>query len=118
MFTLDFVTENNKKEAIEILRKHGNRINFAHALEDGSLTEDNFDYSDLDTVEDDYPCVILDGGNGPYDAYVLAVKVNTENEIEILVLDPEENYTEWVSVATCCSYSENDVYLTIDNYDR
>jgi len=115
MFTLDFVTENNKKEAIEILRKNGGRINFASALDNGAH-EDEFDNSDID-VNDDLPCVILDCGNGPFDAYVLAVEVTNDN-VDILIYDPEENHTEWVDTSACCSYSENDVYLTIDTYNK
>jgi len=115
MFTLDFVTENNKKEAIEILHKNGGRINFASALDNG-IDDFEFNNSNID-VNDDLPAVLLDCGCGPFDAYVLAARV-IDDTIDILTYDPEENYIEWVETAACCSYSENDVYLTIDNYDK
>ena len=113
MHTLDFVIENNKKEAIEILMNHKGRINFASGLDKG-IHDNTFKNSDID-VNDDLPTVILDCGNGPFDNHVLAAEVVNDN-IEILVLDPEENRTEWIEVSICCSYSENDVYLTIENF--
>ena len=115
MFTLDFVTEKNKREAIEILLRNGGQINFASALDNG-VSEDTFCNADID-VDDDLPCIIVDYGNGPQDAYVLAAMVVDDN-INILTYDPEENHTEWVETSVCCSYSENDVYLTIDSYDE
>lgn len=105
-YITDIVLE-NKKEAYDLLKKAGGRIDFAVGLDE---------YENFDDVGDS-PSVILDG-ESIVDGLALAVRVGVEpNTIDFLAYDLDlEDNIGWLMTDRCLSNSENEIYLAIEGW--
>lgn len=117
MKRLDNILEENRQEALDILKKNNGLIIFTDNLTEKEVMSDEEPEFYNSDVDDDgcLPCVTVYGEEEPVDCYVLAVRVK-EDDLEFLVFDPEAQYTFWCSPTECIGYSENDVYFSIENF--
>lgn len=113
--------EENKKDAVAIINKYGGRIDFVDVQHgavdlDGSFDDDEDDWlGNIDEVN--VPIVLMEFDGFPYkDVAVLSVKTNG-SDIEVLayVIDTEM-VVGWKSVKKCYFYSENNVFMFIEEF--
>ena len=101
-----FINE-NKKEAYELLKNNGGRIDFINDPEREDIDSDEV------FKNENLPWVGLPNGNGVADYAVLAAECDGDG-FSILVYNTEENCSEgWQTDAECIYGSENYVYTAI-----
>jgi len=115
------VINENRNEAYDLIKGLGGRIDFVEDIIKGT-TDDSEDDWQGDPNEHSLPWVVVGYDEGLIDTAVLAVKCGERNElpngdIEFLAFDVEagECYG-WISYATCCSNTENEVYMFIEEW--
>lgn len=118
MKNLSLIVEENKREAIDLLKQHGGRIDFV----EGIIHNNPDDYEEDDFLGDvkDYGCPIVaaEGCEATEDCYVLSAVYNKDNDsIDVWIRDVQTE-GEILDFWTDCSfanYSEDDVYQCIYN---
>lgn len=103
----------NRNEAYNLIKDRGGKINFFDLnISNNNLDERIYDY--------DFPWVIISYDEGLIDVAVLAVKCgDNDGDIEFFTFDfiNDECYG-WISCAECCSYSDNQVYIFIEDFKK
>ena len=104
------IIEENCKEAIEIVKKNGGRIDFVEGIVDDNWDDNPNMYN--------VPWVVVGYDEGIIDTAVLAVR-NNGVCLEFLAFDNVacECYG-WIYSAECCSNSENEVYMFLEKYNK
>ena len=119
MKNLSLIVEENKREAIDLLKQHGGRIDFVEGIIHNN--PDNYEEDDFLGSIGDFPCpiVLVDGCD--YNVEPCAVlSVIYDNEKDCLmawVRDIETRgaiFDTWLD-CSFANYSENDVYQCIYN---
>lgn len=133
-FATDFKTTNKKKtimksivalvnenrnEAYELIKQAGGRIDFVDDIIKGSTDDSKDDWNGCPS-EYDLPWVVTGYDEGLIDTVVLAVKLGEEEgHIEFLAYDADEwKCNGWISYADCCSNTDNEVYMFIEEWIR
>lgn len=109
----------NRNEAYELIKQAGGRIDFVDDIIKGS-TDDSEDDWNGNPSEHSLPWVVTGYDEGLIDTAVLAVKLGEkEGQIEFLAYDVEEwECYGWISYAECCSNTDNEVYMFIEEWIR
>ena len=111
------IIKKNREEAYELIKSVGGRIDFVENIIKGSTDDSEDDWhGDLNKVN--VPFVILSFNDELADTAVLSVKCG-ENEGDIVFLgyDVDEwTCSGWSSYAECCSNTDNDIYLFVDEW--
>ena len=109
----------NRNEAYELIKQAGGRIDFVDDIIKGS-TDDSEDDWNGNPSEYCLPWVVTGYDEGLIDTAVLAVKLGEkEGHIEFLAYDAEEwECYGWISYAECCSNTDNEVYMFIEEWIR
>lgn len=117
MLDIAQIIKKNREEAYELIKSVGGRIDFVEDIIKGS-TDDSEDDWNGDPNNVSLPWVILAFDEELVDTAVLAVKCG-ENEGDIVFLGydvAEWTCSGWSSYAECCSNTDNDIYLFVDEW--
>ena len=112
------VINENRQEAYDLIKQAGGRIDFVTDIIKNDPDDDSQDDWKGNPNEHSLPWVVTGYDEGLIDTAVVAVKCGKkEGQIEFLAFDVEsyECYG-WVSYAECCSNTENEVYMFIDEF--
>ncbi len=110
------VINENRQEAYDLIKRAGGRIDFVSDIIKNDPDDDSQDDWIGNPNEYSLPWVVTGYDEGLIDTAVLAVKCEEkEGQIEFLAFDVEaDECYGWVSYAECCSNTENEVYMFID----
>lgn len=116
MHDITKLIQENRKEAYDIIKARGGKIEFVENIIHNNPENDEEDDWDGTIGEENVPWVVL-GFDTIFDTAVLAVKCSErEPNIEILAFDAENNSCiGWCDDATCCGNTENSIYEFIGN---
>ena len=117
MLDIAQIIKKNREEAYELIKSVGGLIDFVEDIIKGS-TDDSEDDWNGDPNDVSLPWVILAFDEELVDTAVLAVKCG-ENEGDIVFLGydvAEWTCSGWSSYAECCSNTDNDIYLFVDEW--
>lgn len=108
MYNITKLVQSNKKEAIEIIKSMGGKIDFVENPENwnGNLSKAKVPM----VIIDDLPI---------YECVVLAVRLTESGDIEFYGLDvdvPEASC--WREVSECANNTENEIYYFIGGNER
>ena len=109
------IVNQNREEAIDLVKKNGGRIDFVEDIIRNN--PDNPDEDDWDgyIAEEDVPWVLM-ALDCIVDTAVLAVRLDN-NRLMFLCYDVEKQEVYgWYSRTTCCAHTDNEVYLFIDKF--
>lgn len=108
------LVKENRNEAVEILKKHGGRIEFV------TYTDEEEIWDNINEAQPPHVIVSLGLCGELADVAVLSVSVDERGRVWLMVYDINEVYNVGygkVSVNDCVSYSDNEVYTyIIENY--
>ena len=109
----------NRNEAYELIKQAGGRIDFVDDIIKGSTDDSEDDWNGCPS-EYDLPWVVTGYDEGLIDTVVLAVKLGEEEgDIEFLAYDADEwQCNGWISYSDCCSNTDNEVYMFIEEWIR
>ena len=112
MHDITKLIQENRKEAYEIIKAHGGKIEFVEDIIHNDPEDDYQDDWNGCIVAQNVPWCILEGCDHLMDVAVLAVKCSErEGQVDFLIYDNElDEVFGWESDATCCNNTENYVY--------
>ena len=109
------IVNENRKEAIDLVKKNGGRIDFVEGIIRNNPDDPVEDSWDGYIAEEEVPWVIM-GLDSIVDTAVLAVRLDGE-KLLFLCYDVESGWVYgWYSCATCCGHTDNEVYLFIEEF--
>ena len=119
MKNLSLILEENKREAIDLLKQHGGRIDFVEDIIKNN--PDNYEEDDFlgDISDFDCPIVLAEGCEDVEECAVLSAVYNEDNDsIDVWVRDTasEGSFLDFWTDCSFGNYSEDDVYQHI--YDE
>ena len=116
MHDISKLIRENRKEAYDIIKAHGGKIEFVKDIIHNNPDNDEEDDWIGSIGEENVPWVIL-GFDEIVDTAVLAVKCGkNEPNIEFLAFDNDSyECIGWCDDASCCSNTENAIYEVIGN---
>lgn len=109
------IVNQNREEAIELVKKNGGCIDFVENIIRNNPDDPDEDDWDGDIAEEEVPWVIT-GLATVIDTAVLAVRLEGDCLL-FLCYDVDENLVYgWQTYATCCGHTDNEVYLFIERF--
>ena len=109
MLYISEIVEENKKEAIKLLCDNfdGNEIDFTNYVCDG-------EEHSKDNVLDQFPYILVNS-TYYYKVEVHKAKYDKERNRMLFYCVYEDGNGEWINTYDCESFSENNIYESIDN---
>lgn len=111
----------NRKEAFDIIKANGGRIEFASNIIHGS-TDDDDDWDGDNDELDELPAVVVSGSDCIVDAVVLAVKCGDEDNkvVDFLAFDIEADYViGWLNYGDAVCSCDDNIYQHIyEHYSK